>query len=71
VLVPGALLPGEHELAEHAGISRLTSRQVLADPSMGNDIVARHAAGTFVAELKLTHAARSTWKPGSPEYALG
>ncbi len=57
VLVPGDQLPAERELAERAGISRMTARQALADLARGGDVVARHGIGTFVAEPKLTHDA--------------
>jgi GntR family transcriptional regulator len=57
LLTPGAQLPGERELAEHAGISRMTARQALADLARGGDVVAKHGIGTFVAEPKLTHDA--------------
>jgi GntR family transcriptional regulator len=56
-LAPGDQLPAERELAERAGISRMTARQALADLARGGDVVARHGVGTFVAEPKLTHDA--------------
>ncbi|MGH2616544.1 MAG: GntR family transcriptional regulator, partial [Thermomicrobiales bacterium] len=56
-LTPGDQLPAERELAERAGISRMTARQALADLARGGDVVARHGVGTFVAEPKLTHDA--------------
>jgi GntR family transcriptional regulator len=57
VLRPGSQLPAERELAEHAGISRMTARQALADLVRSGDVVSRHGVGTFVAEPKLTHDA--------------
>jgi GntR family transcriptional regulator len=56
-LPPGSQLPAERDLAEHAGISRMTARQALADLARGGDVIARHGVGTFVAEPKLTHDA--------------
>ncbi|MBA2596615.1 MAG: GntR family transcriptional regulator [Chloroflexota bacterium] len=56
-LTSGDQLPAERELAERAGISRMTARQALADLARGGDVVARHGVGTFVAEPKLTHDA--------------
>jgi GntR family transcriptional regulator len=56
-LAPGEQLPAERDLAERAGISRMTARQALADLARGGDVVARHGVGTFVAEPKLTHDA--------------
>ena len=56
-LTPGDQLPAERELAERAGISRMTDRQALADLARGGDVVVRHGVGTFVAEPKLTHDA--------------
>jgi GntR family transcriptional regulator len=56
-LAPGEQLPAERELAERAGISRMTARQALADLARGGDVIARHGVGTFVAEPKLTHDA--------------
>jgi GntR family transcriptional regulator len=56
-LAPGAQLPAERELAERAGISRMTARQALADLARGGDVAVRHGVGTFVAEPKLTHDA--------------
>lgn len=56
-LTPGEQLPAERELAERAGISRMTARQALADLVRGGDVVVRHGVGAFVAEPKLTHDA--------------
>jgi GntR family transcriptional regulator len=56
-LAPGDQLPAERELADRAGISRMTARQALADLVRGGDVVVRHGVGAFVAEPKLTHAA--------------
>jgi GntR family transcriptional regulator len=56
-LAPGDQLPAERELAERAGISRMTARQALADLVRGGDVVVRHGVGAFVAEPKLTHDA--------------
>jgi GntR family transcriptional regulator len=57
LLAPGEQLPAERELAERAGISRMTARQALADLARGGDVVSRHGVGTFVAEPKITHDA--------------
>lgn len=56
-LAAGEQLPAERELAERAGISRMTARQALADLARSGDVVSRHGVGTFVAEPKLTHDA--------------
>ncbi len=56
-LVPGEQLPAERDLAERAGISRMTARQALADLVRSGDVVVRHGVGAFVAEPKLTHDA--------------
>jgi GntR family transcriptional regulator len=56
-LAPGDQLPAERELAERAGISRMTARQALADLVQSGHVVSRHGVGTFVAEPKLTHDA--------------
>ena len=53
-LAPGDQLPAERELAERAGISRMTARQALANLARGGDVLVRHGVGTFVAEPKLT-----------------
>jgi GntR family transcriptional regulator len=60
-LAPGARLPGERELAEHIGVSRMTLRQALADLESTGDLVRvpGRAGGAFVAEprveVDLTH----------------
>mgnify|MGYP000256379654 CR=1 FL=1 len=56
-LRPGDQLPAERDLAERAGISRMTARQALADLARSGDVISRHGIGTFVAEPKLTHDA--------------
>jgi len=50
-------LPAERDLAERAGISRMTARQALADLVRSGDLVVRQGVGTFVAAPKLTHDA--------------
>jgi GntR family transcriptional regulator len=60
-LVPGQRLPGERELAERIGVSRMTLRQALAElESQGTLVrVPGRAGGAFVAEpqveVDLTH----------------
>jgi GntR family transcriptional regulator len=60
-LVPGVRLPGERDLAEQLGVSRMTLRQSLAELESSGDLVrvAGRAGGAFVAEprveVDLTH----------------
>ena len=54
-LPPGARLPGERELSEQFGISRMTVRQALAYLTRQGAIVAHQGQGTFVSEPKLAH----------------
>lgn len=54
-LTPGAQLPGERELSEHFGISRMTVRQALQYLIRDEVLVAKQGLGTFVAEPKLTY----------------
>ncbi|MCC6312487.1 MAG: GntR family transcriptional regulator [Thermomicrobiales bacterium] len=56
-LPPGDRLPPERDLAEAAGISRMTARQALAALVREGVIVVRHGVGTFVAAPKLTYDA--------------
>lgn len=56
-LRPGEQLPGERDLAEQVGISRMTARQAIAYLVRDGVIVVRHGTGTFVAEPKLTYDA--------------
>src|SRR3712207_709606 len=56
-LKPGYRLPAERELAEQAGISRMTVRQAINHLVLEGVLVVKHGAGTFVAEPKLTHEA--------------
>jgi len=56
-LPPGERLPPERELAEQAGISRMTARQALAELARGGALDVRHGVGTFVAAPKLTYDA--------------
>jgi GntR family transcriptional regulator len=51
---PGAQLPGERELSEQFGISRMTVRQALQYLVREEVLVARQGLGTFVSEPKLT-----------------
>lgn len=57
VLVPGDRLPAERDLAELAGMSRMTARQALAQLERNGDIVVRHGIGTFVSSPKVTYDA--------------
>lgn len=45
---PGALLPGERDLAVHCGVSRMTVRTALEQLMARRLIERRHGAGTFV-----------------------
>ena len=56
-LAPGDQLPSERELAEQAGISRMTARQAVAYLVRDGTLTVRHGVGTFVAEPKLTYDA--------------
>ncbi len=56
-LAPGRQLPSERELAEQAGISRMTARQAVAYLVRDGTLSVRHGVGTFVAEPKLTYDA--------------
>jgi GntR family transcriptional regulator len=56
-LGPGEQLPGERELSEHFGISRMTVRQALQYLVREEVLTARQGLGTFVAAPKLTHNA--------------
>lgn len=47
VLGPGALLPGERELAERCGVSRSTVRLALSDLMTRRVVERRHGAGTY------------------------
>jgi GntR family transcriptional regulator len=57
VLLPGDRLPAERELAELAGMSRMTARQALAQLERNGEIVVRHGIGTFVSSPKVTYDA--------------
>lgn len=46
-LGPGALLPGERELAERCGVSRSTVRLALAELTTRRVVERRHGAGTY------------------------
>ena len=52
-LRPGDQLPAERELADRAGISRMTARQALAYLVRDGTLLVRPGVGTFVAEPKL------------------
>jgi GntR family transcriptional regulator len=54
---PGDRLPGERELAEQAGTSRMTVRQALDYLVRHDAIVVKHGLGTFVADPKLSYDA--------------
>ncbi len=54
-LQPGDKLPGERELSEQAGISRMTARQALSYLVREGIVTVRPGVGTFVAEPKRTH----------------
>ena len=56
-LLPGDQLPAERELAEQAGISRMTVRQALIHLVRDGDLEVKPGVGTFVAEPKLTYDA--------------
>ncbi len=56
-LRPGDQLPAERELAEQAGISRMTARQAIAYLVREGVLIVKHGSGTFVAEPKLTYDA--------------
>lgn len=56
-LSAGAQLPPERDLADLAGISRMTARQALADLARAGLIDVRHGVGAFVAAPKLTYDA--------------
>lgn len=56
-LGPGARLPGERELSEQAGMSRVTVRQALSYLGREGTLVVRQGLGTFVAKPKLTYDA--------------
>lgn len=53
-LRPGDRLPAERDLAQQAGISRMTARQALNYLAERGAIDVRHGVGTFVAQPKLT-----------------
>lgn len=47
-LGPGAMLPGERELASSCGVSRMTVRRALDELEARRIVERRHGAGTFV-----------------------
>lgn len=57
VVVPGEQLPPERELAELAGVSRMTARQALARLEQRGVLDVRHGVGTFVADRTLVYDA--------------
>jgi GntR family transcriptional regulator len=54
VLQPGDRLPSERDIAQQAGISRMTARQALTYLAERGAIDVRQGVGTFVAHPKLT-----------------
>lgn len=56
-LASGEQLPSDRELAEQAGISRMTARQAIAYLVRDGTLVVKPGIGTFVAEPKLTYDA--------------
>jgi GntR family transcriptional regulator len=56
-LQPGDRIPGERDLAEGAGVSRMTVRQALAFLARQHAIVVKHGDGTYVTEPRLRHDA--------------
>jgi len=54
-LKPGEQLPGERELGEQYGISRMTVRQALQYLIREEALIAKQGLGTFVAEPKLSY----------------
>ena len=54
---PGDQLPSERELADAAGISRMTARQAVTYLVRSGALVVRPGVGTFVPEPKLTYDA--------------
>jgi GntR family transcriptional regulator len=57
LLATGDQLPPERELAEMAGVSRMTARQALAQLERNGTLDVRHGIGTFVADRKLVYDA--------------
>jgi GntR family transcriptional regulator len=57
LLTTGDQLPPERDLAEMAGVSRMTARQSLAQLERNGTIDVRHGIGTFVADRKLVYDA--------------
>jgi GntR family transcriptional regulator len=57
VLPAGAKLPAERDLAEAAGISRMTARQAIAHLARQGVVEIHHGVGTFVAGPKWTYDA--------------
>ncbi|GLZ53199.1 GntR family transcriptional regulator [Actinomycetospora sp. NBRC 106378] len=54
-LGPGALLPGERELAEKCAVSRSTVRLALADLTSRRVVERRHGAGTYARRTAPAH----------------
>lgn len=57
LLPEGACLPAGREIAERAGISRMTARQALALLQRDGTLVVQPGVGTFVAALRMTYDA--------------
>lgn len=57
---PGDALPGERQLAEACGVSRMTLRRALDDLARRGLVERRHGAGTFVARPKVAQPLTAT-----------
>ncbi len=53
-LKPGDVMPSEHELIAHFGVSQMTVRQALQRLATSGTIVRHQGKGTFVAEPKIS-----------------
>jgi GntR family transcriptional regulator len=57
---PGDALPGERQLAEECGVSRMTLRRALDDLARRGLVERRHGAGTFVARPRVAQPLTAT-----------